>query len=73
MTQHTDTLPLRADVFLAGRKMSQPTIDFSGFTSDISDLKHLPNTDGDFYDAANRFVGYHIVLKPMILMICINK
>jgi len=59
------TLPLRADVFLAGRKMSQPTIDFSGFTSDISDLKTLAQTpDGDFYDAAGTgFVGYHIVLK----------
>ena len=57
-------LPARPDVFMAGRKMSQPTIDFSGFTNDIADLKTIAQTNG-FYRAAagSGFVGYHIVLK----------
>jgi hypothetical protein len=58
-------LPARPDVFNAGRKMSQPTIDFSGFTSDIADLKTYAQTPSGFYrDASGAgFVGYHMVLK----------
>jgi hypothetical protein len=60
-----NVLPLRADVFLAGRKMSQPTIDFSGFTSDMANLKTLAQGSNGFYrdTAGTGFVGYHIVLK----------
>lgn len=58
-------LPSRPDVFEAGRQMSQPTIDFSGFTSDIANLKTLAQSTDGFYRAAagSGFVGYHIVLK----------
>ncbi len=58
-------LPTRSDVFEAGRQMSQPTIDFSGFTADIATLKTLAQTTDGFYrDAAGSgFVGYHVVLK----------
>lgn len=58
-------LPSRPDVFEAGRKMNQPLIDFSGFTSDIADLKTLAQTADGFYRAAAGagFVGYHVVLK----------
>lgn len=58
-------LPNRPDVFGAGRLMSQPTIDFSGFTADIGNLKTLAQSAEGFYrDASGAgFVGYHIVLK----------
>ncbi|MBP6060382.1 MAG: hypothetical protein KA515_00035 [Candidatus Pacebacteria bacterium] len=58
-------LSAHSDVFAAGRKMSQPTIDFSGFTADIGNLKTLAQTTSGFYRAAagNGYVGYHIVLK----------
>lgn len=59
------TLGAHSDVFAAGRKMSQPTIDFSGFTADIGNLKTIAQTASGFYRAAagSGFVGYHIVLK----------
>ncbi len=57
-------LSSHSDVFAAGRKMSQPTIDFSGFTTDIANLKSLAVASGFYRDAAGAgFVGYHIVLK----------
>jgi len=58
-------LPSRPDVFAAGRQMSQPTIDFSGFASDMSNLKTLAQSSSGFYlDAAGTgYVGYHMVLK----------
>lgn len=60
-----NALATHADVFAAGRKMSQPIIDFSGFTSDIANLKTLAQTSDGFYrDVSGAgFVGYHIVLK----------
>jgi hypothetical protein len=58
------TLPSRPDVFQAGRASGQPTIDFSGFTSDLNTLKTNAQTNG-FYraSAGSGYVGYHIVLK----------
>ena len=60
-----NALGAHSDVFAAGRKMSQPTIDFSGFTADIGNLKTLAQTTSGFYRAAagSGYVGYHIVLK----------
>lgn len=59
------TIPNRADVFAAGRKVGQPAIDFSGFTNDVANLKTMSQAIGGFYrDAAGAgFQGYHIVLK----------
>jgi hypothetical protein len=57
-------LPDRPDVFNAGRQMSQPAIDFSGFTADIGNLKTIAQATGFYRDTAGTgFVGYHIVLK----------
>ena len=57
-------LPLRGDVFEAGRLISQPTIDFSGFTTDLAILKANAIANGFYRDVAGSgFVGYHIVLK----------
>ncbi len=58
------SIPSRPDVFEAGRLISQPTIDFSGFTTDLAILKSSAETDGFYRDAVeDGFVGYHIVLK----------
>jgi len=57
-------LPLRPDVFEAGRLISQPTIDFSGFTTDLAVLKANAQSSGFYRDVAGgSFVGYHMVLK----------
>lgn len=57
-------LPSRPDVFQAGRLISQPTIDFSGFTTDLAILKANAISSGFYRDIAGAgFVGYHIVLK----------
>ncbi|MDP2788641.1 MAG: hypothetical protein Q8O46_01110 [bacterium] len=58
-------LPPRPDVFEAGRLISQPVIDFSGFTTDLAVLKTNAQLPEGFYrDVAGvGFVGYHIVLK----------
>ncbi len=57
-------LPSRPDVFEAGRLISQPTIDFSGFTTDLATLKALAIASGFYRDVSGSgFIGYHIVLK----------
>ena len=58
-------LPLRPDVFEAGRLISQPSINFSGFTADLAILKaNAQSADGFWRDVAGTgFVGYHVVLK----------
>lgn len=57
-------LPPRPDVFEAGRLISQPTIDFNGFTTDLATLKANAISDGFYRDVAGSgFVGYHIILK----------
>jgi hypothetical protein len=57
-------LPARPDVFEAGRLISQPLIDFSGFTTDLAILKADAQASGFYRDVAGAsFLGYHIVLK----------
>ncbi|KKQ87673.1 MAG: hypothetical protein UT09_C0011G0009 [Parcubacteria group bacterium GW2011_GWF2_38_8] len=57
-------LPSRPDVFEAGRLISQPTINFSGFTTDLAILKSKAISGGFYRDTAGgSFKGYHIVLK----------
>ena len=58
-------LPSRPDVFEAGRLISQPTIDFSGFTTDLAILKADAQAASGFYrdSAGSGYVGYHVVLK----------
>ncbi len=66
---NANSIPNRTDVFAAGRRIEQPTIDFSGFTGDIANLKTASQSSGGFYrDISDSgfdtsFVGYHIVLK----------
>lgn len=57
-------LPSRPDVFEAGRLISQPIINFSGFTTDLATLKTSAIANGFYRDSAGSgFVGYRIVLK----------
>ena len=59
-----NNIPVRQDVFEAGRMISQPIVDFGGFTGDIATLQGIAQTSDGFYrDAAGgSYVGYHIVL-----------
>ncbi|MEJ0001647.1 MAG: hypothetical protein WDN09_00430 [bacterium] len=58
-------LPTRSDVFAAGRLISQPSVSFSGFTSDLNTLKTASKTASGFYRDAvgGSYVGYHVILK----------
>lgn len=60
-----NAIPGRYDVFQAGRLISQPTVDFAGLTTDLSDLKTKAQTASGFYrdSLSNSYVGYHVVLK----------
>ena len=58
-----NNLPIRQDVFKAGRKVGVPTVDFGGITSDLSKLKYLSQNGGFYKDFSgdNNF-GYEIIL-----------
>ncbi len=58
-----NSIPTRTDVFMAGRKIGQPNIDFSGFTADIATLKSTAETTGFYRDSASGALGWHVVLK----------
>lgn len=59
-----NSIPSRPDVFEAGRLISQPTIDFVGFTTDLATLKANAISSGFYRDAAGSgYLGYHVVLK----------
>lgn len=60
-----NNIPARYDVFRAGRLISQPTVDFAGFTTDLSSLKTKAQASGGFYrdSAGTGYAGYHVVLK----------
>jgi type II secretory pathway pseudopilin PulG len=64
LESNPNSIPTRTDVFEAGRLISQPTIDFSGFTTDFATLKSKAVANGFYRDAAGSgYVGYHVVLK----------
>jgi len=57
-------LPSRPTVFEAGRLISQPAINFSGFTADLAILKANAQANGFYRDAAGgSFRGYRILLR----------
>ncbi|MCX6718961.1 MAG: hypothetical protein NTZ38_01115 [Candidatus Taylorbacteria bacterium] len=59
--------PDRPDVFMAGRQISVPSVDFAGLTANLSQLKTLATTSGIYLSASqyggHAALGYHIVLK----------
>ncbi len=56
-------LPVRQDIFQAGREIGSPAIDFEGITATLSDLKTQAQNGGHYF-AASGDQGYHIVLNP---------
>lgn len=55
-------VPIRNDVFLAGRQFPVPAVDFTGITQALSDIKTDAQSSG-FYRGASGVQGYDIVLK----------
>ncbi|OGZ06263.1 MAG: hypothetical protein A2845_00455 [Candidatus Lloydbacteria bacterium RIFCSPHIGHO2_01_FULL_49_22] len=54
--------PVRNDVFVAGRTISVPAVDFAGMMSDLSTIRTNAQTSGRYYAPSGAF-GYHIKLK----------
>ena len=55
------SIPVRSDVFEAGRQFPVPAVDFVGITADVAQMKSDAQTSG-FYRASSGAQGYHIVL-----------
>ncbi len=56
------SVPSRTDVFKAGRIFPVSSIDFTGFTTDLSSMKSKAQASSSYY-AASGGLGYRIVLK----------
>jgi hypothetical protein len=56
------SVPIRTDVFEAGRQFPVPTVDFDGITMDLADMEDNAQESG-FYRNASGSLGYHIVLR----------
>lgn len=56
------TVPVRTDVFKAGREFPVPAVDFTGIISDLATIKTEATTTGNYY-AASGAQGYLFVLK----------
>ena len=54
--------PDRSDVFSVGREFPVPTVDFTGITQDMSQIKTDAQTNG-FYRASSTVLGYEMILK----------
>jgi hypothetical protein len=55
-------VPLRLDVFEAGRQFPVPATDFTGLTNDLSQMKSNAQTSGRYF-APSGSQGYQIILK----------
>ncbi|PIR88090.1 MAG: hypothetical protein COU10_01165 [Candidatus Harrisonbacteria bacterium CG10_big_fil_rev_8_21_14_0_10_45_28] len=59
-----NSIPVREDVFKAGRAVGVPAVDFAGITQDLSELKTMAQDDGYYRGSSgNKNYGYEIVLK----------
>lgn len=56
-------IPNRSDVFMAGRQISVPAVDFTGITANLSQMKTDAQTASGKYFASSGAQGYKIVLK----------
>ncbi|MEX0931520.1 MAG: hypothetical protein WDZ88_02100 [Candidatus Paceibacterota bacterium] len=56
------TVPLRPDVFEAGRQFPIPAVDFVGISTDLASIKSNAQSDGYYY-ANSGALGYRIVLR----------
>lgn len=55
-------LPVRNDVFAAGRQFPIPEVDFVGLTSDLAQMKTLAQANGRYF-ASSGSQGYRIVFR----------
>ncbi len=56
------SVPLRPDVFEAGRQFPVPAVDFDGITMDLAEMQTDAQENG-FYRPDAGALGYHVVLK----------
>jgi hypothetical protein len=57
------TVPVRSDVFKAGRQFPVPAVDFTGITSDLAGMKTSAQTTSGYYRGPSGALGYEIILK----------
>ncbi|HBM45555.1 MAG: hypothetical protein UT05_C0010G0014 [Parcubacteria group bacterium GW2011_GWF2_38_76] len=55
-------VPIRTDVFEAGRQFPVPAVDFGKFTNDLSEIKTQAQASGKYFGNSGKS-GYHFVLK----------
>lgn len=55
-------VPLRADIFTAGREFPVPAIDFNSLTATLAQIKSDAQLGGRYFASSTAY-GYHIVLK----------
>jgi hypothetical protein len=55
-------IPSRPDVFVAGRQLSVPAVDFAGLTPDLQVMKTTAVASGIYLEPSGK-KGYHLVLK----------
>ncbi len=56
------TVPVRTDVFVAGRQFPVPAVDWNGFTTDLANLKTAAQASGRYFSSSGRS-GYLLTLK----------
>jgi len=56
-------LPVRADVFKAGRQLAVPAVSFAGLTADMGTLKSLGQASNGLYFGPSSKSGYHLTFK----------
>lgn len=56
------SVPVRPDVFTAGRSFPVPALDFTGITQTLSSIRNDAQTEG-FYATSSEAVGYSLILK----------
>ena len=61
-TSSSSTPPNRPDVFLAGRALSVPALDFTKITQDLADIKTQASSTG-YYKGPSGKYGYDLVLN----------
>lgn len=59
----SSTVPLRPDVFRAGREFPVPAIDFNGLTQDLATIKADAQSTNGYYRGPSTAKGYELVLK----------
>lgn len=55
-------VPIRTDIFMAGRQFPLPAVDFAKFTNDLSTIKATAQSSGIYLGSSGK-LGYHVILK----------